>query len=192
MTTDSWRYDDLALEYVIARFEELGFINFEFVQRSNYNDFYDVDTVDSVDFDDDGKFGWKAGDVFGVTQLIIIDYHPKSHVTTKEENPYLLQMHEESLSLERLGEFRSSWDDSFIEIEGYIRKVDKSVGEIVFFFVLDCNMDDNISGSEIFISTGYYDNRHFEEGQYFKLICQVNDNVSVNTGFYADLVKFLN
>ena len=57
--------------------------------------------------------------------------------------------------------------------------------------MLDCDIGDNISGSEIFISTGYYDNRYFEEGQYLKLICQVNDNVAGNTGFYVDLVKIL-
>ncbi len=163
MPYDSSYYTHLPLDVAIARLEELGFYNFETVS-SCAGSFYEADIVTSVRFDDGSTFGWDAGDVFGITQLIIIKYNQKSYVKTKEENSNLLQMHEESLSPERLGEIRYSWDDCFIEIEGYIRKVDKVVGEIVFFFVLDSNKDDNISGSEIFISTGYYDNRHFEEG----------------------------
>ena len=119
-----------------------------------------------------------------------IYYYPKSHVSTKEENSLLLQMHKESLSHYRLGEICCDWDGWYIQIEGF---VEKKLNQNLIWFLCDNNKEDNISGSRITVDIGYY-NSHVKEGQYLKMICEVDDTIASianNGGFDVDLIKFV-
>lgn len=192
MPHSSSYYNEMSLNTVVDSIGALGFTNFELIPISVSSilfEFYDYDTVNKVRFGENLKSNWDAGKQIGVSQVIYIYYYPKTYVILKEENPYLLMMHEEVLSSERLGSLCCSWSDICIEIEGY---VNKKLNQNLIWFTLDSNKDDNISGSTITVDVGY--KNHIKEGEYIKMICKVDDriaSISGHSGFDADFIKFV-